>query len=174
MWHYFIKRLSRANIQRTLMQMQAPLPSYATKVPRWAILPSALTVVVASTNASLSYALHGLLMSLIITLDNVAAVHCAKSRYNTVKKRKEKKSTRNKAREQHSPIRHGMPYSRRGNILMYVAGCQSIMSNMLGRITAPAYIMDPPHIFMTENSTLLGVATLLSQFFSQTYVMYKT
>lgn len=57
---------------------------------------------------------------------------------------------------------------------MYVAGCQSIMSNMLGRITTPAYIMDLPHIFMTENSTLLGVATLLSQFFSQTYVMYKT
>lgn len=72
------------------MQMQAPLPSYATKVPRWAILPSALTVVVASTNASLSYALHGLLMSLIITLDNVAAVHCAKSRYNTVKKKEKK------------------------------------------------------------------------------------
>lgn len=34
---------------------------------------------------------------------------------------------------------------------MYVAGYQSIMSNVLGHITVPAYIMDLLHIFMAGN-----------------------
>lgn len=53
--------------------------------------------------------------------------------------------------EQHSIIRRGLCCSRRGYILMYVAGYQSIMSNVLGRITVLAYIMEMLHIFICEN-----------------------